>query len=130
MGRISCFFEILTRKPIFRHGKRINQFCFSFIGHVTKYYVTQRFQSHDTSARVGFTACKAYRLAEVLFDDVFGKMLCAKERCIHLYYVFNGCIRLSYWSTMPLIERGRRVIMYLYKVPGNIVPTYVEMIDY
>ena len=70
-------------------------------------------------------------LTQILLTNFGSVPIRSEERGIDRHDIFNGrgtcCAK---WNVLPLIERGRRIIMYFYKVPGNIVSTDVEMIDY
>ena len=125
------FAEIIVRKSVFGRSKRVDQFGFAGIRKLTNMDVPASVRHHYPATSICLAGSKVDGLTQILLTNFCSVPIRSEERGINWHDIFNrSCACCVKWNVLPLIERGRRIIMYFYKVPGNIVPTYVEMIDY
>ena len=123
--------EIIVRKSVFWRSKRVDQFGFAGIRKLTNMDVSASVRHHYPATSICLSGSLINSLTQILLTNFGGVPICPEERGINRHDIFNcRCTCCAKWKVLPLIERGRRIIMYFYKVPGNIVPTNVEMIDY
>ena len=125
---VSCFAEIFAFENIFGSGKRIDKFGFAFVGYVAQYQIAQGLQRHDTPARIGFTACKGNSLPQILFDNIFSKLLRAEERSIYGSDILHACLVCGCFSGMfSLIQINRGIVMNVDVVTGIIVSMKMDL---